>query len=166
MLTYRPAAEHDFEFLWDLHRQELRPHIEALQAAAGWRWRPARQRQVLRAFFQPQCARLVLLDGRRAGALQVTIERCRLVLDYIAIARPHQGRGLGCAVLRHLQDHASHLNRPIELQVLVNNPAVRLYKRLGFVTRRTTTLLYWLRWEPPGWMEREFFLQAAGYPPG
>lgn len=166
MLTYRPAVEDDFAYLWDLHCYELRPHIENLQAAQPWIWDDDGQRQVLRALFEPACTRLILVDGRPAGALQVLHERQRLVLEYIALAAPYQGRGLGTAVLQHLQEHARHLNLPIELQVARSNPALRLYWRLGFEIIRRTGLLFWLRWEPAGWRQKENGLAVVGYPQG
>jgi ribosomal protein S18 acetylase RimI-like enzyme len=166
MLTYRPATERDFDFLWNLHRNELRPHILAAYPVDPWRWDDDGQRRVLRALYSPPCTRVILVAGQPAGALQVTREHNRLVLDYIALAAPYQGRGLGTCVLQHLQDRARHLNLPIELQVGRTNPALRLYRRLGFEITRTTTLLYWLRWEPQGWRQKENSLEVVGYPAG
>lgn len=163
MLTYRPAVEDDFAFLWHLHSYELRPHIENTQTELPWIWDEAGQRQVLRALFEPACTLVILVKGHPAGALQVYQERHRLVLDYIAIASRYQGCGLGTTVLKHLQQHAHHLNLPVELQVLKDNPAVRLYRRLGFEVMRLTTCTYWMRWEPPGWLDRENHLEPVGY---
>lgn len=58
------------------------------------------------------------------------------------------GRGLGTAFLRHLQDEARAEGRSVSIHVEGDNPARRLYERLGFedVERRG---LYWLmRWRP------------------
>jgi ribosomal protein S18 acetylase RimI-like enzyme len=163
MLTYRPAAEQDFEFLWDLHRIELRPHIESTHTGSTWQWDESGQRRVLRAVFDAGCTQIILKDGIPAGALQVAPERTRLVLAFIAIAGVFQGRGLGTLVMQHLQEHARHLSLPIELQVVKSNPAVDFYQRLGFEITRETTLLYCMRWEPENWYSRVNGLEPVGY---
>lgn len=163
MLTYRPAEEQDFEFLWDLHRIELRPHIESTHTGSNWQWDESGQRRVLRAVFNAGCTQIILQDSLPVGALQVSKERTRLVLVFIAIARPFQGGRLGTAVMYHLQEHARHLALPVELQVVKSNPAVQFYQRLGFEIFRETTLLYCMRWEPENWYSRENGLELVGY---
>lgn len=50
----------------------------------------------------------------------------------IAVLPSHTGRGIGTALLRELLATASQKYRGVSLSVRESNPAVRLYKRLGF----------------------------------
>jgi ribosomal protein S18 acetylase RimI-like enzyme len=52
----------------------------------------------------------------------------------IAIAPEHIGKGAGELLLRHLLEAARGSHRAIILSVRADNPAKRLYERLGFLT--------------------------------
>jgi GNAT superfamily N-acetyltransferase len=55
------------------------------------------------------------------------------VLD-IALLPQQRGRGIGGAVIRALLDEAAGVGKPVTVHVEKYNPAMRLYRRLGFVT--------------------------------
>lgn len=50
----------------------------------------------------------------------------------IALLPEHRGRGLGRAILSDLIDEASSTGVPVRIHVERNNPALDLYRRLGF----------------------------------
>lgn len=50
----------------------------------------------------------------------------------IAILPEHRGQGYGTALLQDLIDEASAARKPLSIHVEKNNPAMRLYFRLGF----------------------------------
>jgi ribosomal protein S18 acetylase RimI-like enzyme len=52
----------------------------------------------------------------------------------IALLPQYRGQGIGTALLKHLLEAAKNLYSSISLSVSANNPAIRLYERLGFVT--------------------------------
>jgi ribosomal protein S18 acetylase RimI-like enzyme len=52
----------------------------------------------------------------------------------IAILSEHRGQGLGTALIERLFEAAKNLYSAIALSVSPDNPARRLYERLGFVT--------------------------------
>jgi GNAT superfamily N-acetyltransferase len=52
----------------------------------------------------------------------------------IAVDSSHRGRGIGTALLRALCERAGHVGlRALSLSVERDNPALRIYRRLGFV---------------------------------
>ena len=57
----------------------------------------------------------------------------------IAIRPDYIGKGLGTQLLTHILQAASHTFPAVVLSVRSNNPAKRLYERLGFVTVSTST---------------------------
>lgn len=76
---------------------------------------------------------LLTRDGSPVGALQLATTSEALQLVDIAILPAQQGRGFGRAALEALQSRATHEDLPLKLCVRRDNPARRLYARLGFV---------------------------------
>jgi len=50
----------------------------------------------------------------------------------IAVHPDYRGRGIGTALLTKLIDTAAHSYRAISLSVVAENPAMNLYRRMGF----------------------------------
>ena len=55
-----------------------------------------------------------------------------LIVD-IALLPAHRGAGIGTDILRGLLAEAAASGRPVRIHVERTNPALRLYRRLGFV---------------------------------
>lgn len=123
----RPVAEADFPFLFGLQESLRRP---ALEAAGGWDG--AAEMARLRATVRPGGDRILVQAGRDIGVLCLTLEPGRLWLRRIQLLPECQGRGVGTAVVRALLADARCDGLPVFLRVRRDNPAVRLYRRLGF----------------------------------
>ena len=91
------------------------------------------------------------LEGERAGRLYVDrrIDEIR-VID-IALLPEHRGRGLGTSLLREVLREAVEAGLAVTLHVEPDNPAVRLYQRLGFQAEpeRGEGVYQLMRWKPP-----------------
>ena len=60
----------------------------------------------------------------------------------------HRGTGMGTALLKDLLAEAERAGKPVRLQVLKTNRAIRLYARLGFaITGESPTHLQ-MEWRP------------------
>ncbi|MBZ9537502.1 GNAT family N-acetyltransferase [Modicisalibacter tunisiensis] len=71
----------------------------------------------------------------------------------LQVSAPFRGRGVGTWLIRHAEALAQeHGRKPLRLNVLKHNPALRLYRRLGFrVTAETRTgLVMEKRLDTPG----------------
>lgn len=151
-LRLRPEEPADRPFLFALYAATREPEL----AATGW---SAAQ---CTAFLQHQFAALTsgymtaypdadrwILEcgGTSVGAVirARTTEEHRVV--YVALAPAHRGRGLGGILLRRLQQQAAEARVPLRLQAFVDSPALRLYRRLGFVETGTDGLR--IRFEYP-----------------
>lgn len=73
---------------------------------------------------------VVWLGAEAAGRLVLQEEPESMRLIDVALLNRYRGRGVGTEVLRQLQTRAG--GRPLNLQVLISNPARHLYLRLGF----------------------------------
>ncbi|WNG62784.1 GNAT family N-acetyltransferase [Archangium gephyra] len=71
-------------------------------------------------------------EGRPVGRLWVVRGEHELRLVDVTLLPAYRGSGLGTSVLRTLQEEAAAAGKPLRLHVMRNNPALRLYTRLGF----------------------------------
>ncbi len=71
------------------------------------------------------------------GMLWTDCSASAIQLLDIAVLPVWRGQGIGSRCLRVLLDQAAREQRPLRLQVALDNPARRLYQRLGFVPDNT-----------------------------
>lgn len=64
----------------------------------------------------------------------------------IAFLPQHRGKGLGEALLRDLIDEAAAAEKAVSIHVEKFNPAMRLYRRLGFTTEEDKGVYDLMRW--------------------
>jgi ribosomal protein S18 acetylase RimI-like enzyme len=64
----------------------------------------------------------------------------------IAFLPEHRGKGLGEALLRDLMDEAAAAGKDVSIHVEKFNPAIRLYRRLGFATEEDKGVHDLMRW--------------------
>ena len=76
---------------------------------------------------------VIEVDGDRAGRLYVHRGPRDIRIMDIALAPAYRGRGIGTGLLRALIAEAQANARTLSIHVETNNPARRLYERLGFV---------------------------------
>ncbi|MGP0049209.1 MAG: GNAT family N-acetyltransferase [Solirubrobacteraceae bacterium] len=75
---------------------------------------------------------LVIVDGNPGGRLYVDRGPAAIHVLDITLAPEWRGRGIGTRLLGALIAEGERARRPVALQVLRSNPALRLYRHLGF----------------------------------
>nr|WP_249137515.1 GNAT family N-acetyltransferase [Bradyrhizobium tropiciagri] len=68
----------------------------------------------------------------------------------IAFMPAHRGRGYGEALLRDAIDEAMAVGKDVSIHIEKLNPAMRLYRRLGFVTEEDKGVYDLMRWRAAG----------------
>ena len=128
-ITFRPASEADYAWLWTLKRLTMRPYVEQMWDG----WDDEVQENFFRRNFIPANIRVIVSGGRDIGLLHVEREPAALFLANLQILPEFQNRGIGTTVIHHVINEARESRLPLRLQVLkTNRPARRLYERLGF----------------------------------
>jgi ribosomal protein S18 acetylase RimI-like enzyme len=127
-LTRRPALESDVPFLLELRRQTMGP----VHTAAGIDQSPELIEARVRSNFD--CAEIIELNGRPIGLLKVIRSPTEWRVSQIQLLPEHQGKGIGTRLLQEVLDSARASGLAVNLSALKINPAVRLYRRLGFTT--------------------------------
>ena len=75
---------------------------------------------------------VILVDGEPAGRLYVSRWPEQIRVVDIALVPEFRGRGIGTGLLEELIAEGAASDRPLRIHVEVNNPAMTLYRRLGF----------------------------------
>ena len=92
---------------------------------------------------------LVLLGDEPIGRLYVARWREEIRIMDIALLPEHRNRGIGGALLRDLLEEAAATSRRLTIHVERYNPALRLYRRLGFESVGETGVYLLLALDPP-----------------
>ena len=66
----------------------------------------------------------------------------------IALLPEHRGAGIGGAIMRDILDEAAKAAKKVRIHVEVNNPAMRLYQRLGFHKIEEQGVYNLMEWKP------------------
>jgi ribosomal protein S18 acetylase RimI-like enzyme len=84
--------------------------------------------------------------GRDVGRLYIERWPTQHRIIDIAFLPEQRGKGLGEALLRDLLDEAAACGKAVSIHVEKMNPAMRLYRRLGFVTDEDKGVYDLMRW--------------------
>jgi ribosomal protein S18 acetylase RimI-like enzyme len=131
--TQRKATSKDRGFLWQLKIAAMRPIIEPVYG-----WDEARQKEFFNNAFSTAEVDIVLVAGQAAGMYELKNLPDYFYLSRIEILPAFQKQGLGSAIIKSLIVTIKPTGMPLRLQVFKNNPAQKLYARLGFVKTAET----------------------------
>jgi ribosomal protein S18 acetylase RimI-like enzyme len=134
----RPVADDDRAFLVELYGSVREEELAPLQ------WDDATTSAFIEQQFSAQDAHyranypgatldVIEVDGSPAGRLYVHRGADDIRIMDIALTPAFRGRGIGTALLGDLIEEADASGRKLSIHVELNNPARRLYQRLGFL---------------------------------
>jgi GNAT superfamily N-acetyltransferase len=119
--------------------------------AETWGRNDAWQRRNFDARVAQHLVSIIEVDGCAAGSLWLDRRSDVLHIADLQVVPELQGVGIGTAVLRGLIAQAAARGVPVALEVLqANEPAQRLYKRLGFKVTGTEAPFVHMRHDAPG----------------
>jgi ribosomal protein S18 acetylase RimI-like enzyme len=150
-LTFRRIGNADLAFLARVYASTRAEELAALD------WPDENKAAFLKQQFQAQHAHyqqyypdadwLVTMRGDEdIGRLYLERWPSQHRIIDIAFLPAHRGHGLGAALLRDLLDEAAVAGKAVSIHVEKFNPAMRLYRRLGFVTEEDKGVYDLMRW--------------------
>jgi len=154
-ISCRAATDADLPILAETYASTRREEV----AQTGW---PAEvQEQFLRqqfdaqhSFYREQYPAAEWLVIERAGAplgrLYLDEWEGELRLIDIALLADARGGGVGTALLEDLLEAAAAKGKRLTIHVEQQNPAMRLYRRLGFEKVAEHGIYHRMEWTPPG----------------
>ncbi len=126
-VSLRPYNVRDFEFARQLYFETMRWAIERV-----FGWDQNRQEASFAGWFSPGEVSIITADGLDVGWIQRRNEHQTIFLGSIYVVPAMQRRGIGTRVIKALIDSAREQSKVLTLGVMKINPALGLYKRLGF----------------------------------
>ncbi|WP_353233429.1 GNAT family N-acetyltransferase [Diaphorobacter ruginosibacter] len=137
-LVLRPVRPDDYPFLRSVYREVRRPEL----AASGWTEQEmdafcdaqfTLQDRHYRAHYPYARYFVIELEGVRIGRLYLSDGPDLLALMEVSLSVRRRGQGHGTQLVRWVTQQADATGRRARLFVEPDNPAKRLYERLGFV---------------------------------
>jgi ribosomal protein S18 acetylase RimI-like enzyme len=123
----RPATRSDLGFCWPIYRDSMKPLTEAVGP-----WDEAVQQKLIEEAVADAGTSILRQHEDDAGWLQVEETRHIVHLQQLFVLPAMRNRGLGTSLLTWMKERAERKRKDLTLEVMANNPARRLYDRLGF----------------------------------
>lgn len=91
---------------------------------------------------------LVIRQGKHAiGRLYKDYREAEIRIIDIALLPEYRGKGIGGKIMESILAEAKRKNKAVRIHVEHNNPAMKLYKRLGFSKIGDTGVYFFMEWK-------------------
>jgi ribosomal protein S18 acetylase RimI-like enzyme len=150
-LTFRPIADADLPFLARVYASTRAEEIAVTpwtdqQKAAFLDMQFHAQHTHYQQYYPEADWLVTMRAGEDIGRLYIERWPSQHCIIDIAFLPEHRGKGLGDALLRDLMDEAAAAGKAVSIHVEKYNPAMRLYRRLGFKTEEDKGVYDLMRW--------------------
>lgn len=157
-LILRPETEEDLKFLYHLYASTRADEMALLdwteeEKEAFLRMQFSTQRGYYREHYRETRFDVIEREGEAIGRLYVARWPDDIRVVDIALMPEHRGQGVGGGLMRALLEEAAAAGKSVSIHVEVDNPALRLYEKLGFQAKGEDNGVYRLmewRAETPG----------------
>ncbi len=151
--TLRPITAEDRELLLEIYASTRAQEMAVVpwseqQKGDFLRFQFDAQHKYYQEHFPRAAFDLILKDGEPIGRLYVDRRDDEIRLIDIALLPEHRGSGLGGAIMRAVLAEGRESGRLVRIHVEHNNPAMRLYRRLGFEKIEEQGVYHLMEWRP------------------
>lgn len=150
-LTIRSASLEERPFFFQVYADTRKSEVDS------WGWSEDQVDMFLQMQFDAQTRSysshpvalkeeiIVYKDEPIGRILTRELDEVLIIVD-VALMRDFRNQGFGTELIRRYQEYVVEKGILIELQVLIANPACKLYKRLGFVVTRENQIYLTMKW--------------------
>ncbi|MEM7018747.1 MAG: GNAT family N-acetyltransferase [Pseudomonadota bacterium] len=142
-ITLIPVNEADKAFFQQLNILSYKELVEKQFGA----WEQKLQAQNFDKKWQEQSFQKAVLDGKAIGGIWVQVFETYHQLREIQLLPEYRNQGIGAQLINTEIERANALGKKLRLRVLLLNPAVQLYERLGFVITGKTDTQYHMEYQ-------------------
>lgn len=153
-LQFRPATDDDLALLCRIYGSTRESELAPVP------WTPEQKAAFIAMQFNAQHTHyrqhyptaqwlIVLRDGVPIGRLYLDRWGGEHRIIDIALLPDYRGQGFGAALLQDVLDEAAASGSAVTIHVEHNNPAMRLYRRLGFTAVEDKGVYLLMRWTAP-----------------
>ena len=150
-VTFRPITDADREFLYRVYASTREEELRQTP------WSDEQKTQFLHMQFHAQHTHyqehykearfdIILHDDQPIGRLYVDRRADEIRVIDIALLTEHRSAGIGGQIMKEVLDEAAAAGKPVRIHVEQNNPAMRLYNRLGFRKIGNTGIYDLMEW--------------------
>jgi ribosomal protein S18 acetylase RimI-like enzyme len=151
--SLRPINGSDQEFLYSVYASTRQDELSVVP------WTEMEKEAFLRQQFNAQHRyysenfadaqfQVIEEDGQAVGRLYLHRRPAELNIIDIALLPECRRQGLGSAMLQDVLDEGQRTGKRVTIHVERNNPALRLYTRLGFHLLEDQGVYYFMEWQP------------------
>ena len=152
-LALRPIRNDDLDFLYQVYASTREDELAPLP------WTDSQKRTFLQMqfnaqhhYYQEQFAeasyQVILQDEQPVGRLYVDRGSDEIRIIDIALLSAARNQRIGSFLLQQILDEATLSGKRVVLHVEKNNPALRLYQRLGFQVKEDKGVYWFMQWSP------------------
>lgn len=154
-ITFRPITDADLQILFQVYASTRLEELSVVQ------WTHQELTQFLNMQFKTQhqyymehykgdSFELILLNDQPIGRLYVGRWKSQIRIIDIALLPEYQKQGIGGTIMKDLLAEGEKTSRKVSIHVEKNNPALKLYERLGFQIADDANVYHYMEWHPPG----------------
>ena len=152
-VTLRPISPEDKPFLFQVYASTPQGELaqvewDEAQKTAFLQMQFAAQHSYYQEHYPHTAFQVILRDGQPVGRLYVYRGPTEMRIVDIALLPAYRNEGIGSSLLRGLMEEAAQMGKPLRIHVEKNNPALRLYTRLGFRAIADRGVYWFLEWTP------------------
>lgn len=154
-ISLRPVEDEDTGFLKDLyyssrqHEMDLLSDWTETMKDAFITQQYHAQDRYYRENYENAMLQLILYDQQPAGRFYTQKREDEIRIMDIIIKSGYRGLGMGTHLIRSVMAEAVQEGRAVRIHVEYNNPALRLYHRLGFKKIGENGIYFLLEWKNP-----------------
>ena len=152
-LALRPICNDDLDFLYQVYASTREDELALLP------WTDSQKRTFLQMqfnaqhhYYQEQFAeasyQVILQDEQPVGRIYVDRGSDEIRIIDIALLSAARNQRIGSFLLQQILDEATLSGKRVVLHVEKNNPALRLYQRLGFQVKEDKGVYWFMQWSP------------------
>lgn len=152
-LALRPIGNDDLDFLYQVYASTREDELALLP------WSDSQKQTFLQMqfnaqhhYYQEQFAnasyQVILQDEQPVGRLYVDRGSDEIRIIDIALLGVARNQRIGSFLLQQILDEATLSGKRVVLHVEKNNPALRLYQRLGFQVKEDKGIYWFMQWSP------------------
>ena len=124
---FRKASEEDYNFIYQVKKEAYQSYVEINFGS----WDEEKQKEYFKSFIDAcKEAYIITFEGNDIGFYNGRLSENEYEIGNICIVPAYQNRGIGTNILKDII--AQNYGKEITLQYFKQNPAGRLYERLGF----------------------------------
>ena len=153
MIQLRPVEEKDAAFIEAVYRTTREAELNLTnwseyQKSAFINMQSTAQLADYKTKFPGARFQVIIYNKKDAGRFFTCETENEIRLLDITILPEFTGKGIGTDLLQRLIQRSNKVQKKISLHVIVSNPALKLYQRLGFVHIKNEGLRYYME-RPP-----------------